>query len=304
MLIEDKVLIKQFIEVASELKSAVAEQNLAGARQKYQQLYGQYQQINDSKLEKIHKEVAYQQLLTGYHSIQELKQQTAAPTNIIAIALVIIILSVIIFINPKMVGLAVFQEITTQKLNIIYSQNGEDEILLKTIPSSLTVTGKFDGSGTARLFAEAEGRKLIVFDSTKSSIRSKKFTDQCIDTCILPKIGTTKINLIAEIDNAVLQVDSISYYSRVSNTAPVWNGEPKSIVVKGETTIDFEQYFKDNDGDQIVYMAVTPDGISAEVSGSKITFLPEKTATGEKYADIIASDLKHTTKARIKLIIE
>lgn len=304
IIIEDKALIKQFIDIASELKSTVSEQNLKSAKQKYQELYGKYQQINDSKLEKIHKEVAYQQLVTTYHSIQELKQQTTAPTNIIAIALVIIILSVIIFVNPRMVGLAVFQEMTKQDVNINFQQSGQEEVLLKKIPSSLTASGKFTGTGTAKLYAEMDGRKLLLFDSAKSKVTNQKFTDQCIDTCILPKIGATKIALTAELDNANLQIDSISYYSRVKNTAPVWNGELKTVRVNGETTVDFGPYFRDNDNDQIVYMAVTPEGITAEVTGSRITFLPEETTKGERYADIIASDLKHTTKARVKLLVE
>lgn len=170
------------------------------AKEKYEQLYAVYHQINSSQLEKIHKEVAYQQLLTSYHLIEELKQQSNAPINIIAIAIVIILVSVIVFINPRMIGLAVFQEL--------------------------------------------------------------------------------------------------------KNSAPVWTGEPKTITVKGITAIDFGQYFSDTDGDELVYLAMAPEGLKTTVSGSIISIEPENSLKGEKMLDIIVSDMKHSTRAKILVIVE
>lgn len=286
------------------MKSAVSEQDLTRAKQKYQELYSIYQQINDSQLEKIHKEVAYQQLVTSYHLIQDLKDSTTTPTNIIAIAVVIILVSVVVFINPRMVGLAVFQESISQPVNFEFSQSGSREITFKSLPSSLSVSGEFVGDGTAKLFAESEGRRMLVFDSTKSNIQATKFTGQCIDTCVLPKVGTTKMTLFAEVDKATLKLNSINYYTRLKNTAPVWNGEPKVITVQGKTTVDFSKYFTDSDGDELVYLVTTPEGINAEVSGSIVTFTADQTAKGEKFADLIVSDMKHSTRAKIKLEIE
>lgn len=294
-------MIKKFIEASYLVKTAITEQNLTNAKKNYEELYSIYRQINDSKLDQVHKEVAYQQLLGAYHATSDLKQQITAPTNIIAIALVIVILSVIIFINPRMVGLAVFQEKTTQLLNLEFTQSKSQQVELKSIPTSLSVSGQFRGAGTAKLFAEIEGRRLLIFDSTKTKITAEKFQQVCIDTCVMPRVSTTKLVLFAETNNAAITINSVEYYSATKNNPPIWNQEPQIITLKDTTTIDFSQYFKDIDGDELVYLATTPQGLSAEISGSIVKFSTDGSIQGQKQIELLVSDMKQTTKARINV---
>lgn len=297
MTIGDKELIQKFIEASSVFKSAVAEQNLHTSKETYKQMYEIYHKINESSLEQIHKEVAYQQIVQAYHLIQDLKNDTTSPTNIIAIAVVIIILSMIIFINPRMVGLAVFQEKIVQPVNLEWSQNGVQNIELQAVPSSLSVTGELNGEGSARLFAEVDGRRILVFDS--ANLKSKVFKDVCADSCVMPKINTKKLALSAEVNNAVIVLKSVGYYARNRNHAPVWDGEPKTIAITGETNVDFSQHFSDADGDNLVYMAIVPEGIKASVSGSIVTIIPDSSFKGQTYLELIVSDLKESTRAKI-----
>ncbi len=203
-----------------------------------------------------------------------------------------------------MVGLAVFQEKTTQLLDLEFIQSKSQQIELKFIPTSLSASGQFKGAGTAKLFAEIEGRRLLIFDSTKTKIIGEKFQQACIDTCVMPRVGTTKLVLSAETNNAAITVNSLQYYSATKNNAPVWNQEPQIITLKDTTTIDFSQYFKDPDGDELVYLATTPQGITAEISGSIVKFTSDGNAQGQKQIELLVSDMKHTTKARITVDVQ
>lgn len=293
---EDKELVKHFIETSHTLRTAIADHNTPEAEKKYQELYAIYHKINESSLEQIHKEVAYQQIVEAHHSLQDLKQDTISPTNIIAIAVVIVIISTIIFINPRIIGLAVFQEQTTQQVNIVFSQSNSQATELKAVPSSLAVSGTVTGS--AKLFAEIDGRKLLVLDTNK--LRATTFKNECLDTCVLPVLGSKNVVFTAELTNGQLSISEISYYSKKTNHAPVWNGKPQKITLNGETTIDFEQYFSDPDGDELVYLASVSEGAKASVSGSKVTILPDENFSTTTL-DIIVSDLQESVKAKITL---
>lgn len=109
ILIEDSQLIKNFVDTYYALKTALSEKNTEQAQATYQQLYNAYTSINTSQLAGVHKEIAYQQLTDAYHSLHDLQNEIKTPANLIAIALVVIIISTIIFVNPQMIGLAIFQ---------------------------------------------------------------------------------------------------------------------------------------------------------------------------------------------------
>ncbi|MBI4141747.1 hypothetical protein HY484_02370 [Candidatus Woesearchaeota archaeon] len=293
---EDKELIKKFIETNHAFKSSVADHNTPTAEKTYQELYAFYHKINESSLEQIHKEVAYQQIVEAYHSLQDLKQDTMSPTNIIAIAVVIVIVSTIIFINPRIIGLAVFQEQTTQAVNIAFSYTNSQAVQLKSVPSSLAVSGKV--TGNAKLFAEIDGRKLLVLDTEK--LKATTFRNECLDTCVLPVLGSKNVVFNAEVQNGQLTINEITYYSKKTNHAPVWTGEPQKITLQEETTIDFAPYFSDTDEDELVYLASSSEGAKTSVSGSKVTLTPEQGFTTATLT-IIASDLEYSTKANIQL---
>lgn len=293
---EDKELIKQFIDTAHTLKTAVAEHNTPAAEKNYQELYAIYHKINESSLEQIHKEVAYQQIVQAYHSLQDLKQDTMSPTNIIAIAVVIVIISTIIFINPRIIGLAVFQEQITQPVSLIFSESSSKAVELKAVPSSLAVSGKVIGN--AKLFVEIDGRKLLVMDTNK--LKATTFKNECLDTCVLPVLGSKNIVFTAELNNAKLAISDLTYYNKKTNHLPIWNKEPQQITLQGETTIDFAPYFSDPDGDELVYLASVTEGVQASVSGSIVTLTPQEGFT-TAILDIIVSDLEESVRAKIQL---
>ena len=102
----------------------------------------------------------------------------------------------------------------------------------------------------------------------------------------------------------MIKINLIQYYIRGKNHAPVWTGEPKTIIIQGETTIDFSRQFSDPDGDELVYLATMPEGVSASVTGSSVTIKADSAIKGQKQMELLVSDMKDTTRAKIVMDLQ
>ena len=108
MVLIDKVdLIHKFVQAYNAAQDSIDSNRKDEAKQKYRQLMGVYKEIADSGIESVHKELAYDQVMKVYKGVSGMKFRAPAHSRSIAIAIVIIIVSLVIFIKPEIIGLVV-----------------------------------------------------------------------------------------------------------------------------------------------------------------------------------------------------
>lgn len=87
-----------------------------------------------------------------------------------------------------------------------------------------------------------------------------------------------------------------------TNNAPEYLGQ--DIVVEGNTAVDLDGYFTDDEGDDITYIVTGAPNIDVSVSGSILTINPSDGLEGLRVIKVIASDMKKNTKTDVNLIIK
>jgi hypothetical protein len=169
----DKVdLIHRFVQAYNAAQDCIDSNSKDEAKLKYRELMGVYKEIADSNMESVHKELAYDQVMKVYKGVAGMKFRAPAHSKSIAIAIVILIVSLVIFIKPEIIGLvayelnhepawnaadnlfvisgvdpdAMFRETTDRTINIdafFYDAEGADLTYLATSANGLQV--KVDG---------------------------------------------------------------------------------------------------------------------------------------------------------------
>jgi hypothetical protein len=179
-----------------------------------------------------------------------------------------------------------------------FTGNGDFNIKLGAVPTSLKLSGEVIGQGSAKVYyVTPDGRKLV-FDSALSPTTSdggRSFEHACIDTCNI--IGSPDVTLQVELQNAALTINSLEYTtSRGQNTPPQWVGTIDSLIVSRNTptSIDLSKMFVDSDGDQLGYIATDAPGLAVSISGAQITFTAA--APGTYKVTLIASDGRLVTR--------
>lgn len=281
------------------VKSAVSANNLDEALAQYNVLVKLYDQINKSSLDVAHKEIAYQQVVGAHKAITEAHADASSyNVNYIAIAVVLVIVSTVVLINPQLVGLVIFDGPHVQNLNIAFIESAEKALSLRDAPSSFSVTGKVTGQGTARLYLDDGREKRLVFDShLVPLVNNTFFSDICLDTCQLSG-DNNEVKLVAEVSGTILSIDKIKYEVDV-NTAPEYVGPTKNIVVRESTSLNLRDYFEDADGDPMAFIVLPVDGLSVQLVGSMLTITPK--AQGAFDLPMIASDPKESTRIVLKV---
>ncbi|MBI4016710.1 MAG: hypothetical protein HY363_03380 [Candidatus Aenigmarchaeota archaeon] len=292
---DENALIARFVEQYTTLKTALADEKLSNAMQQYKKLLELYQIINNSSLGNVHKEMAYQQILNCRHDITQLHNDSTNSTNYVAIAVVLIIVSTVIFINPNLVGLAVLntRQTETVEIGVSFIETSQKQLTLKTPPSAVFATGKVTGHGKAQLYLIAGDEKRLIFDNQLVPlVNGTFFSDICLDTCQLS--NTNKyVTLQAELSDTILTIDSISY-DPDTNRPPEYIAPSRNIVVSKTTTFNLKDYFKDPDGDTMAFVVLPADGLQTQLVGAMLTITPEK--EGNYELPIIASDPKESTR--------
>ncbi len=296
--IDQNALISRFVEQYFALKSALAEDKLDVATAVYNRLLTIYNDINNSSLGTVHKEMAYQQVLNAHQDISQYKQDLeSGSTNYIAVAVVLVIISTVILINPSLVGLSVLDARQSVDLNVAFIETSSHKLSLKAPPASFFASGKVTGHGRAQLYLVAGNERRLVFDNQLVPlVNNTFFTDICLETCQLSNLETTDVSLEGVIDGTILSIDAVSY-DPDTNQPPVFSAPARSIVVSGTTTINLRDYFKDPDGDTLAFVVLPVDGLATQLIGAMLTITPEHAGSFE--LPIIASDPRDSTRVML-----
>ncbi len=292
----------QFVEQYYALKSSLAEQKMQDASKQYQDLLALYHQINEASLAAIHKEMAYHHLTEVHEQLTKTHQEQNTPAiNYVAIALVLLIVSTAIFLQPQLVGLAVYEAKNTIPFHQSFIEPTQHVLKLKGPPSSFTVTGSITGKGHARLTLVTENQKRIVFDNHLTPlINNTFFTDSCIETCTLTQLTTNEVTLLAETDGPILSVDTIQYEVD-NNQPPVFTSETNTLTIAKETTINLRDYFTDPNDDPLAFVVLPNKELDLQLTGSHLTITP--LTEGKHTLTIIASDPKSSTRVTLTILV-
>ena len=87
------------------------------------------------------------------------------------------------------------------------------------------------------------------------------------------------------------------------NTAPEYVGTGE-IIVEGNTAIDLDAYFIDNEGDKVTYLVTTAPNIDVSIAANILTLDPNPNLKGLRVITIIASDLDKSTTVDVNLNIK
>jgi len=309
-------LVSRFAQTYVAAQAALNKNDRQSALIHYQQLLELYRQMEGADIEGIHRELAHDRLSAIYDHLTNAVQESARPaheqrgqdrlpsaqttqqpastqsptappgksspafssTELMLIGFLALIVGIIVFIKPEVIGLAVLEGgQVTLPVDVTFSNNGPLKLSLASTPASLKITGSVVGSGNARVYVVTpEGRKLLFHSElveTSQRGDERTFALACVDTCILTQ-APRDITLEVEVDRAVLRVDSLTYTTRIgSNRAPryVSTADGITLAVQTPTTLDMSQLFVDDDGDVLGYIVGAAPGVGVSVTGDKAT---------------------------------
>jgi hypothetical protein len=215
---EEKIeLVQKFVDAYHTTQDCLDSGDVEGATARYRDLLDVYKEMAASKIDPMHKELAYDQLVKVYQGIQNPPQNSSihATTHIIAAAVLLVLFSFMVFFRPAIFGAATLSEIeqqtVVQDLNIAFVNSGSSLISLDAMPKSMSISGKVDGDGFVRVYAVTTDSRTLLFDRDQINLRSDgTFSAACVNTCNTP-IGSQDIILDVELENAALTIYSIEY---------------------------------------------------------------------------------------------
>lgn len=295
--------IQKFIQLHTEAEQLLTQSKISEAKQKYLEVLSAYNSIDKSDLDKIHKDIAYEQVTQLFKKVNDAKESVKIPINLIAAAVLIIGFSTLVFFNPTIVGLAGFEDTIREQVNVTIDQPKLISFTLKDRPLSLKVSGSITG-GIAKLYLK-QGEKLeLIFDSEKSPLTNDgKFIDICEETCQI-NVDSNVIDIFAQVEGGTINIDEIRYtVQRTGNTAPRYKGQSQIFNAKtGEDlALNLNDYFIDDDGDKLTYLSTKDEGIETQVYDNYLTIRPNE--AGTKHITLVASDLQEVTRVPITIEI-
>ncbi|GEM_PF-4224889 len=232
------------------------------------------------------------------------KQEPSQKPSIQVYATIILLLafSVVVFIKPEFLGMATFEGTPriTEYVTLHFDKSSSKTLTLKHAPSGVGISGritKTSEQGNAKVYLDYNGNHLL-FDSTQTTLVNGVFQNQCVE-CALPGYNSKEIKLIVELQNASLDLESVSYtVEEKNNKEPEWIGGEKTLKITGKTVIDLNKNFKDIDGDELVFLvADTGKELDTKLNLNTLILTPQKTGTYP--LTLIASDLLKVTKVPI-----
>jgi len=122
-----------------------------------------------------------------------------------------------------------------------------------------------------------------------------EFRDICLETCLLPEFNASSYTLIFEVNNSILDIESISYAIEkeiIKNNPPelVKDILNISIVKNGNYTINLSNYFSDED--TLTYSYYETENISVIIDNNVALIVPDKDFSGIRSSFFIANDSK------------
>jgi hypothetical protein len=291
--------IQKFIELHAKAEQLLNESQVFEAKQKYLDVLAAYQEIDKSNLDKIHKDIAYEQVTSLFKKVNDAKERAKVPANLIIAAALVVGFSTLVFFDPSIVGLAGFEDVIREQVNLTVDQPKLVSLTLKDRPLSFKVSGNITG-GMAKLYVK-QGEKLeLIFDSEKSFLtQDGQFIEICEETCEI-NVDNNIVELFAQVEGGVLNVNEIIYtIKRTSNTPPRYTGQSQIFNAKtGEDlALNLDEYFTDDNADKLTYLSTKDEGLETQVYDNYLTLRP--TSAGTKHIMIAASDLQDVTRVPI-----
>jgi len=292
-------VVKKFIDTQSSVKGLIKNNDVARAKKRFVELMSLYHELADSDVEQYHKELAHQELTKLHQRLSEAEQAVQIPVKFVVAGVLLVAFSVLVFMNPSIVGLITFTDEITQNVDVRFAESAIHELALKDVPLSLRVSGEYEGS--AKLFLKRGDDLILIFDSANTE--GTAFERVCEDTCEL-KADSNAIELFAQVEEgSSLYLKEVVYtIPRDDNRAPVWTRDSKNLRIRGQTTIDLNDFFKDPDGDDLVFLSTSAKNLRVVVENENVKFIPLE--NGEQQITLIASDLDKLTKVPVKVIVQ
>ncbi|RMD58604.1 hypothetical protein D6825_00240 [Candidatus Woesearchaeota archaeon] len=291
--------ISKFLELHEKTENLLSENKISEAKKAYLDALEAYHQIQHGSLEKIHKDLAYEAITELFEKVNSAKERTKIPYNLIAAAILIVAFSIVVLINPSIVGFVAAGDTLTKPLNLTFSESGLQSIELADKPLSLRLSGHSDGR--AKVFYK-KGKKLELIVDT--SEHNGTFKDVCKETCTVGAQSNI-VELFVSVESGTITLEEIKYTVEPrKNTAPAWRGSIREFRAKAgkQTTIDLKDFFTDAEGDELVFLSTSADGLDVVVQDSKVLITPE--SPGERELIFIASDMRDVARVRVKIITD
>lgn len=288
-------LIKKFLDAHKQTEELLNQDKITEAKQKYLDVVNTYHEIQNSKLDQFHKEVAYDNVTTLFKKINDAKQRITIPYNAIVAAVLIIAFSFLVAFKPSIVGLASYTDTVTQPLDVTFTESKLYQLNLQDRPLSLALSGTTTGAAKV-YFKQGEKLELIV-DTAQSG---STFENICAETCDV-NANSNAVELFVEVQSGELKLTGVQYKIEPRpNTPPVWQGDKNFAMTAGQAnTVDLNNYFTDADNDQLVFLSTTAEGLEVQVEHHTATITPASAGTYKML--FIASDRKDATRIPVTI---
>lgn len=207
-------LVQKFVDAFHATQEHVDNSDHEAAAEGYKQMLAAYNDIAAAKLDPLHKELAYDQLVKVYKSLQDPPQHSIhATTHIIAAAVLLVLFSFLVFFRPTIFGFTTAEPVVIQDVNWAFVDSGSRAVHLDAMPRSLSITGRVDGPGMVRAYAITQGSRVLVFDNDLARVNPDGTFDMaCVNTCS-SGLDSKDFALDVVVQNAALTIYSIEYRS-------------------------------------------------------------------------------------------
>ncbi len=195
VIIQDIELIKQFVDKYNSAQASIDGNNMGDAKKKYSELLHMYSAINQSKLEKEHKELAYEQVMKVYRevhggskgisAISENVSRHFMSKSVMVVAGLLILISIVIFIKPEIIG-------------FVLAPSAVNEAPFWASPeTAFTVRAPQTRINLDQYFMDADGNKLSYLATSAQGINVEVSNSQLTITPAQEVYGTREITIVA-----------------------------------------------------------------------------------------------------------
>lgn len=195
VLIQDIELIKQFVDTYNSAQASIDGHNIDDAKKKYRDLLHMYSAINQSKLEKEHKELAYEQVMKVYREVHGGNKGISAISDnvsrhfmskpVMVVAGLLILISIVVFIKPEIVGLALTPSVVNEPP---FWASPETVFTVRSPETRINLD---------QYFLDADGNKLSYLSTSAQGINVEVSDSQLVITPAPGAYGAREITIVA-----------------------------------------------------------------------------------------------------------
>lgn len=291
--------IKRFVDLHKQTEELLHQNDVKGAKQKYIEVVNAYHDIQNSSLERFHKELAYDQVTQLFQRVSDAKERVQIPYNIIVAAILVIVFSFVILFKPSVVGLYGFEDTVKQPLGKTFTESAIEQIALRDKPLRFAISGTSNGS--AKVYLREADRLELVYDTAG---QTGPFDNVCAESC-QTNLKSSSIELLVQVESGSITIDELIYtIERKDNGAPFWkhNTQIFSATVGTPLILNLDDYFADPENDQLVYVSSTDEGLDIVVEQNMLTLTAQ--TSGTKHINIIASDLLEVSRVAVTINVQ